>query len=76
MLHAIISRDGTVQNLTVVSGPPLLQVAATDAVKTWRYQPFLLNGKVSEVDTTIYVNFHLNGLGPYAGNPISLPDSK
>ena len=59
-LHAIISKDGTIQQLEVVSGHPLLQQSALDAVRQWRYQPTLLNGEPVEVDTTIDVIFSLN----------------
>jgi protein TonB len=59
-LHAIISKDGTIKELEVVSGHPLLQQAALDAVRQWRYQPTLLNGEPVEVDTTIDVIFSLN----------------
>ena len=45
LLHAIISKDGSVQELQYVSGPPLLMKAAMDAVREWRYQPTLLNGE-------------------------------
>src|SRR6516225_6059202 len=58
-LHAIIGKDGTVQQLQVVSGHPLLVQAALDAVKQWRYQPTLLNGEPVEVDTEIDVIFSL-----------------
>jgi len=59
-LHAIVRKDGTIKKLEVVSGHPLLQQAALDAVKQWRYAPTLLNGKRVEVDTTIDVVFALN----------------
>jgi protein TonB len=59
-LHAIISKDGTIQQLEVLSGHPLLQQSALDAVRQWRYQPTLLNGDPVEVDTTIDVIFSLN----------------
>jgi len=58
-LHAIIGKDGTVQQLTVESGHPLLVQAALDAVKQWRYQPTLLNGEPVDVDTEIDVIFSL-----------------
>jgi periplasmic protein TonB len=61
MLHAIISKDGNVEQLEYVSGPPLLMRAAMDAVKQWRYQPTTLNGDPVEVDTTISVVFSLGG---------------
>lgn len=59
-LHAIIAKDGTIQSLDVQSGPPLLQAAALDAVRQWKYQPTLLNGEPVEVETTIDVIFTLN----------------
>ena len=59
-LAAVIGRDGSVLNLTLVSGPPLLVKAALEAVQNWRYQPTLLNGEPVEVLTTIDVNFRLN----------------
>ncbi len=59
-LHAIISKDGTIRELEVLNGHPLLQQAALDAVRQWRYQPTLLNGEPVEVDTTIDVIFSLN----------------
>lgn len=61
ILHAIIGQDGTVQNLTYESGPPLLMRAAMDAVRQWRYKPTLLNGEPVQVDTTISVVFTLGG---------------
>lgn len=59
ILEAIISRQGLVENLRVVSGNPLLVPAALDAVKQWRYRPTLLNGEPVEVETTITVSFAL-----------------
>jgi len=59
-LHAIIGKDGTIQSLEVMNGHPLLQQAALDAVRQWRYQPTLLNGDPVDVDTTIDVIFSLN----------------
>lgn len=62
VLAAIIGKDGTIQNLHVVSSAsPLLNQAAIDAVKEWRYKPYILNGEPVEVETTIQVNFTLNG---------------
>jgi protein TonB len=59
VLQAIIGTDGTVKDLKVLSGHPLLVRAALDAVKTWRYQPTLLNTEPVEVLTEINVNFRL-----------------
>ena len=56
-MHAIIAKDGTIQSLSVVSGPPLLIAAARDAVRQWRYRPYLLNGQPVEVETFITVSF-------------------
>lgn len=56
-LHAIISKDGTVESLQLVNGHPLLARAALDAVKQWRYRPYILNGEAVEVETQITVNF-------------------
>ena len=61
VLHAIIAKDGSVQDLQYVSGPPLLMKSAMDAVKQWRYKPTMLNGEPVEVDTTISVVFTLGG---------------
>jgi protein TonB len=58
-LEAIISKDGTIQDLKVVSGHPLLVKAALEAVQRWRYQPTLLNGDPVEVVTEVDVNFTL-----------------
>jgi peptidyl-prolyl cis-trans isomerase A (cyclophilin A) len=63
VLRAVIGSGGRVKNVTVISGPQLLQQAAIDAVKTWVYRPYLLNGQPVEVKTTINVIFALgNGL--------------
>ncbi len=59
VLQAVISKDGSVQKLTVVSGPSMLTKAAMEAVKQWRYRPFALNGEPVEADTQINVNFKL-----------------
>jgi protein TonB len=59
-LQATISREGTIENLRVVDGPALLQQAAIDAVKQWRYRPYLLNREPVEVETTINVDFTMN----------------
>jgi protein TonB len=59
-LEAIISKDGTIQDLKVLIGHPLLVKAAIEAVSRWRYQPTLLNGDPVEVVTEIDVNFTLS----------------
>lgn len=60
VLTAIIDKDGNVQRLQLVSGHPLLAPAAIEAVRQWRYKPFLLNGQPLEVETTVTVNFHVH----------------
>jgi TonB family protein len=57
VLHARISKDGTVKDVQVISGPPPLIVSAIDAVRQWKYKPYLLNGEPTEVDTTININY-------------------
>jgi protein TonB len=59
-LNAVIAKDGTIQNLTLISGHPLLVQAAMDAVRQWVYAPTLLNGEPVEVVTQIDVNFTLS----------------
>jgi protein TonB len=59
-LDAVIGKDGTVQELKVISGHPFLAKAAMNAVKDWRYQPTLVNGESVEVATEIDVNFTLS----------------
>ena len=61
-LQAIIGTNGLIKDLQVVSGPDALQQAALDAVKTWRYRPYLLNGDPVEVRTIVNVTFTL-GIG-------------
>lgn len=59
VLQAMISKTGTIEGLHVISGAPMLQQAAIDAVKTWRYRPYMLNGQAVEVETTVNVIFKL-----------------
>jgi protein TonB len=58
-LGAIISKSGVIENLRVISGPAVLRQAALDAVRTWRYRPYLLDGHPVEVETTVTVIFTL-----------------
>jgi protein TonB len=60
-LRAIISKTGTIENLVVVSGHPMLAAAAVEAVRQWRYRPYLLNNEPVEVETESTVNFLLSG---------------
>jgi periplasmic protein TonB len=61
VLQAEISKQGTIENLRVISGHPMLVQNALDAVKQWRYKPYLLNGEPVPVETTVTVNFTLSG---------------
>ncbi len=61
VLRAMISREGTIENLQVLSGHSMLVRAAVDAVRQWRYRPYVLNGEPIEVETEVRVNFVLSG---------------
>jgi len=61
LLQAEISKDGNIINLQLISGHPMLAPAAIEAVKQWKYKPYLLNGEPVEVETQIQVNFTLAG---------------
>jgi periplasmic protein TonB len=59
VLHAEINKEGSIANLVLISGDPLLAEAAMDAVKQWQYKPYLLKGQPVSVETEILVNFQL-----------------
>jgi len=59
LLKAIIGKDGKMQALNLISGPPELRQSAWDAVRTWTYRPYLLNGNPVDVETTITVTYTL-----------------
>jgi protein TonB len=59
VLAATINTDGTMKNLKLLSGHPMLVPAAIEAVSQWRYRPYVLNGEAIEVETQITVNFIL-----------------
>ena len=61
LLKAVIDKSGGVTELQVLSGHPMLIPAALEAVKQWRYRPYLLNGEAVEVETTITVTFNIAG---------------
>jgi protein TonB len=60
VLEAVISKDGSVQNVRLMSGHPLLVPAAITAVQQWKYRPYLLNNEPVEVETAITVKFVIN----------------
>jgi periplasmic protein TonB len=61
LLRAVISREGAIENLQVVSGHPMLVQSAIDAVRQWRYRPYFLNDQAVEVETQVTVKFVLSG---------------
>lgn len=61
MLLAVINKQGTIENLRLLSGHPMLAPAAIEAVRQWRYRPYILNDEPVEVETQITVNFSLVG---------------
>jgi len=58
-VHVVIAKDGTVKSATAVSGNRLLQKAACDAIAQWIFKPVTLNGKPTEAETDVTVNFNL-----------------
>jgi protein TonB len=65
ILRALISKTGDIEDLSVVSGPPMLTASALEAVRRWKYKPYLLQGVPVDVQTTITVNF------TFSDNPTS-----
>jgi protein TonB len=61
ILQAVISKQGSIENLKVLTGHPMLTQAAIEAVSQWRYRPYILNNEPVEVETQITVNFSLAG---------------
>jgi len=61
LLQAEISKEGAIENLRLISGHPMLAPAAIEAVKQWRYKPYMLNGEPVAVETQVQVNFTLSG---------------
>jgi protein TonB len=60
VLQALIGRDGNIQELRVVSGPTILSAAAREAVKQWRFKPYLQSGEAVETEARITVNFTIS----------------
>jgi TonB family protein len=61
VIQATISKNGSIESPHVVSGPVMLRQSALDAVKTWRFRPYMLSGEPVDVETTVNVNFALGG---------------
>jgi protein TonB len=59
-MQVTISKHGAIQTLHVIKGPSALRTAAIDAVRTWRYRPYMVEGTPQDVATTVYVDFNLN----------------
>jgi protein TonB len=60
ILQAMISKDGSIQELQVLSGPGILSTAAREAVKQWHFKPYLVNGQPVETQARITVNFTIS----------------
>jgi protein TonB len=60
VMQALIGADGIIQDLKVVSGPAILSSAAREAVRQWRFKPYLENGKPVETQAKITVNFTIS----------------
>ena len=67
VLKAIIDTEGNISNLQLISGHPMLAPAAIEAVKQWKYKPYLLNSEPVEVETNVTVNFTLSDKPPAEG---------
>ena len=67
ILQVEISKSGDVENVQLYRGHPMLATAAIDAVKQWKYKPYLLNGQAVEVETRVTVNFTLPDRSPANG---------
>jgi len=79
ILKVQISKSGDVVNIQLVSGHPLLAPAAIDAVKRWKYKPYLLNGNLVEVETQVTVNFTLvdkPAEGTLGSGPRGIPEGE
>jgi len=75
VLRAVISKEGSIEKLTLVSGHPMLVQAAIDAAKQWKYKPYLMNNEPIEVATDIQVNFTLAPSEP-AASTSAAPDAQ
>jgi protein TonB len=60
VLEALIGRDGNIQDLHILSGPTILSAAAREAVKQWRFKPYLQSGEAVETEARITVNFTIS----------------
>jgi protein TonB len=60
LLQALISREGSIQDLQILSGPAILAAAAREAVKQWRFKPYLQDGQPVETQAKITVNFTIS----------------
>ena len=60
ILQALISREGAIQELQIVSGPAILATAAREAVKQWRFKPYYQSGQPVETEARITVNFTIS----------------
>jgi len=70
VLKIVTSYSGDVQEVTVVSGDPALAQAAADAIKQWKYKPYLVDGSPAEMETQVIIGFHLKTSSPPAAPPL------
>ncbi len=61
VMHVIIGKDGIVRFVDYISGPEALRDAYVNAVRQWRYRPFMVDGQAVEVDTTVAINMSFGG---------------
>lgn len=71
VLEVGIDALGVVQDVTVISGDPILAKAATDAVAQWKYKPYLLDGSAIDIETQVTVNFHIANRTPPSARRVS-----
>jgi TonB family protein len=70
VLRIVTTYSGDVKDLTVVSGDPMLAQAAAEAVKQWKYKPYLVDGSPTEMETQVSINFHLKANPPPPPPPL------
>jgi TonB family protein len=73
ILSVVINSSGDVDGVAQITGPPMLVEAATEAVKQWKYRPYLLNGEAVEVQTTVRLSFALSGDDDARGSVTDAP---
>jgi protein TonB len=57
-MQIVVSKTGSVETVRVIKGPEGLRNAAVNAVRNWRYSPYVVDGRPMDIATTVYINFH------------------